>query len=387
MSDRVGIEITATRLRAVTLAAWGDRPRAHAEVDWDAAHPAASVAALASRMGRVGRLGLAIGLDYLHVKHVELPPAPANVRRQMVAVEPDRFFPVQDERVVVGLAGSLAFAVDQEALDRWVQSFETWAPVESVEAAPVSLARALASEGDAGYVFPLGAGDAGVIEIKGGALTAARNVAGDVAEQARARSRSLPQVGNVAPDSLAAWGAALGLDGDLESMLLADTQRRTVERRRARRLAGAAAACGIALGFALWALDRSRDDVLARVTAEQAALQSRAAPAAALQAQLAGLEQEDAVARTVSSTRVDPLRVLAALGERLPRDVTVLNARAIGDEWRIDGTATNAAAILPALDGDSRFTNARFLAATARYREGGKTYESFSLAFRAKPGA
>ena len=87
------------------------------------------------------------------------------------------------------------------------------------------------------------------------------------------------------------------------------------------------------------------------------------------------------------SSRIDPLRVLAALGERLPRDVTVLNARAIGDEWRIDGTATNAAAILPALDGDPRFVDARFLAATARYREGGKTYESFSLAFRAKPGA
>jgi hypothetical protein len=84
---------------------------------------------------------------------------------------------------------------------------------------------------------------------------------------------------------------------------------------------------------------------------------------------------------------MDPLRVLAALGERLPRDVTVLNARAIGDEWRIDGTATNAAAILPALDGDPRFADARFLAATARYREGGKMYESFSLAFRAKPGS
>jgi hypothetical protein len=79
--------------------------------------------------------------------------------------------------------------------------------------------------------------------------------------------------------------------------------------------------------------------------------------------------------------------VIAALGERLPRDVTVLNARAIGDEWRIDGTATNAAAILPALDGDPRFVDARFLAATSRFREGGKTYESFSLAFRAKPGA
>jgi hypothetical protein len=64
----------------------------------------------------------------------------------------------------------------------------------------------------------------------------------------------------------------------------------------------------------------------------------------------------------------------------------VLNARAIANEWRIDGTAMNAAAILPALDGDPRFADARFLAATSRYREGGKTYESFSLAFRANAG-
>ena len=160
MSDRVGVEITGTRLRAVALAAWGDRPRAHAEVDWDPAHPAASVGALAGRMGRVGRIALAIGVDYLHVKHVDLPPAVPAIRRQMVALEPDRFFPVQDERVIVGLEGSVAFAIDQTTLDRWIQAFETWAPVESIEAAPVALARVLGRAGDASYVFPLGDGAA-----------------------------------------------------------------------------------------------------------------------------------------------------------------------------------------------------------------------------------
>ena len=388
MSDRVGVEITGGRLRAVSLAAWGDRPRARAEVDWDAAHPAASVAALASRLGRVGRIALAIGLDYVHVKHVELPPASAQMRRQMVAVEPDRFFPVQGEQVVVGLSGSVAFAFDQPTLDRWIQAFETWAPVESVHAAPVALARALSAAEDGTYAFALGEQAAGVVEIRSGALAAARHVSGAAGAEIRDdRWRSLPTVDGVAPELLTAWGAARGLDGDLDAMLIADTQRATIVRRRARRLAGAAAACLIALGFGLWALDRSREDVLARLTARQVALEPKAAPGAALQAQLAALDQQDAVARNVAATRTDPLRVLAALGERLPRDVTVLNARAIGDEWRVDGTATNAAAILPALDGDPRFVNARFLAATARYREGGKTYESFSLAFRAKPGA
>jgi len=387
VSDRVGVEITGTRLRAVSLAAWGDRPRACVESEWDAEHPAASVAMLAGRLGGVGRVALAIGFDSLHVKHVDLPAAPPAVRRQMVAVEPDRFFPVQDERVVVGIAGDVAFAMAQATLDRWLEAFESWAPVESVEAAPVALARALGSGGDATYAFPLGSDEAGVVELRGGVLAVARHVSGASAAEARAQSRPLPAVGGVAADSLAAWGAALGLDGDLGPMMITDAQRQTIRRRRSRRVVSAVAACALALGFALWALDRSRDDVLARLAAEQAALESRAAPAAALQAQIAGLQQEDAVSRSVTAARTDPLRIIAALGERLPRDVTVLNARAIGDEWRVDGTSANAAAILPALDGDPRFSDAHFLAATSRFREGGKTYESFSLAFRAKPGA
>ena len=387
MSDRVGVEITRTRLRAVALAALGSRPRVVAEVDWDGEHPAASVAALAGRIGRVGRIALALGLEHLHVKHVSLPPVPPSMRRQMVTVEPDRFFPVQHERVVVGLVGDVAFAADQVMVDRWIAAFEAWAPVESVEASPAALARAVAPAGNAAYEIPLGDDSIGIIEVRDGALVFARHALNTAGEGAGPQARPLPRTRDVAPEALAAWGAALGLDGSLDVLMLGDGQRRTIERRRSRRVAGAAAACVIALGFALWALDRSRDDVLARLAAEQQALETRAAPAAAVQARLAALEQEDAVMRTIGASRSDPLRVLAALGERLPRDVTVLNARAIGDEWRIDGTATNAAAILPALDGDARFVDARFLSATARYREGGKTYESFSLAFKAKPGA
>jgi hypothetical protein len=385
VSDRLGLEITRTHVRAVALAAWGNRPRAVADVPWDPEHPAGAVALLTSRFGRVGRIAVALGLDYLHVKHVDLPPAPARVRRQMVAVEPDRFFPVQDERVAVGLDGAVAFAVDQTLLDRWVEALEAWAPIESIEAAPVTVARALGPTGDGTYTFALGDGGLGVMEVRKGTLTAARHLT-SAPTNVSVPGHALPAVGGVAPDSLAAWGAALGLDGSTDGMMLGDRMRDTIRRRRTRRIAGAAAACALALGFAVWALDRSRDDVLARLVAEQRALETRAAPAAALQAQLVALDREEAVAGNVNASRMDPLRMLAALGERLPRDVTVLNARAIGDEWRIDGTATNAAAILPALDGDGRFADARFLAATARYREGGKTYESFSLAFRAKPG-
>lgn len=384
MSDRVGIEITAARMRAVGLAALGDHPRVVVDIEWNPDRPADAVAVLAGRMGRVGRIALAVGLDHLHVKHVDLPPASPAVRRQMIAVEPDRFFPVQDTRVVVGLDGDVAFAADQARLGRWVEALETWAPVESVDAAPVALARALARSGDGHYAFALGDDAHGTVEVRQGRLVGARHVPGPATGT---DARPLPPTAGVAPELLAAWGAALRLDGRLSEMLLSDVQRRTIERRRSRRVAGAVATCVLALGFAVWAADRSRDHVLVRLTAEQAELATRAAPAAALQARLAALDQETSIARAVSSERTDPLRALAALGERLPRDVTVLNARAVGDEWRVDGTATNAAAILPALDGDGRFGDARFLGATSRFREGGRTYESFSLAFRAKPGA
>jgi len=385
VSDRVGIEITRTHVHAVTLAAWGSRPRATADAPWDGDHPAAAVAALAGRLGRVGRIGLALGLDYIHAKEVDLPPAPPRVRRQMLAVEPDRFFPVLEERVVVGLDGSIAFGAEQTMLDRWIEAFETWAPVESVEAAPVALARVVAPAGDGSFTFGLADDALGIVDVRAGGLAGVRHLASSPANVGVA-GHALPSIRGVAPESLAAWGAALGVDGSIDGMMVPDRLRETIARRRTRRVAGAAAACALALAFAIWAVDRSRDDVLARLEADQAALESRAAPAAALQARLVLMDREEAVAGSVSATRMDPLRVIAALGERLPRDVTVLSARAIGDEWRIDGTATNAAAILPALDGDQRFADARFLAATARYREGGRTYESFSLTFRAKPG-
>ena len=176
MSDRLGLEITRTHVRAVALAAWGNRPRAAAEVPWDAEHPAAAVALLSSRFGRVGRIALSLGLDYLHVKHVDLPPALPRVRRQMIAVEPDRFFPVQDERVAVGLHGAMAFAMDQMLLDRWVEALESWAPIESIEAAPVTIARALGPSIDGTFTFALGDGDLGVIELRKGVLTAARHL-------------------------------------------------------------------------------------------------------------------------------------------------------------------------------------------------------------------
>ena len=122
----------------------------------------------------------------------------------MVAVEPDRFFPVQDERVVVGLAGDIAFAADHAMLERWIDAFETWAPVESVEPAPAAMARALAPAGDGRFAFPLGErrGDAGVIDVRGGALVAARQLLARRRTTPAATARAVPSVATFPPTPL-----------------------------------------------------------------------------------------------------------------------------------------------------------------------------------------
>jgi hypothetical protein len=144
----------------------------------------------------------------------------------------------------------------------------------------------------------------------------------------------------------------------------------------------AGAACLLSLVFALWALDRSRERALEAAREEAAALAVQAAPAGELEANLAAVENERLALEQAADRPVDPLVVMAALGERLPAGATVLNLRMVGREWQIDGTAPDAAAIVPLLDGDQRFHDVRFLSASSRFREGERTYETFSIAFR-----
>jgi len=63
----------------------------------------------------------------------------------------------------------------------------------------------------------------------------------------------------------------------------------------------------------------------------------------------------------------------------------VLSLRASAADWQIDGTALDAAAIVPLLDRDDRFEDVRFLSASSRFRDGDRTYETFSIAFRVRP--
>ena len=92
MSGMIGVELGAERVRAVVRARSGAL-RTY-EVAYTPDRLDDMVAQLSAAVGDVRGIGLTIGLAHLHVKQVKLPPVPHAARRQMLSVEPERFFAV-----------------------------------------------------------------------------------------------------------------------------------------------------------------------------------------------------------------------------------------------------------------------------------------------------
>jgi hypothetical protein len=395
MPDRIGLELLADRVRAVALDRRGRAVRATADVAWDPAHPDAAVAELRAQLGRARRIGIAVGLAFLDVQRVALPPVRGEARRRMIALDPARVFPLH-EPVVVALAddvapargagdaaerGEPAFAASREQVRRWIAAFERWAPVESVEAAPSALTRALRAgpaPTDGDHRLAAAAGEEGVVQVRGGRVTSVRR-APRWQTDGEAADVALPS-----DPSRVAIGAALGVDDAPAAVqLLPDDHAHGVSRRRAAAVTRAAALCGLAAGLALAAADRQRER---RAIALERAIRAelpRAAAAESLRARLAAFDEAARTGAEVAARRVDPLAVLGALGERLPDGAAITALRMEGDAWTVDGTARDAAALVPRLAGDARLAEVRALAPSTRYVERGTPTETFSIAFRA----
>jgi hypothetical protein len=381
----VGVELGGDRVRAVALRVWGKAPRATLELAWDPVRPEEAVARLRAQLGPTRRLALSVGLAFLHPKRVKLPPAPNGERRRMIALEPDRFFPVNGESLVIALpeGGDFAFATEAGPLGRWVRAFEEWAPVELVEAAPTSLERSLEGLRVSGvFLLAAGPGEQGLVELSGGRFESARRAPHGAAVGS---ALPLPKLRGLPGELLCARGAALGVHDALDGMLLSDASAQRIRARRTGRVALAGVSCALALGFALWGLDRSRERVLAAAREEAALLAGQASAATELRAGLAAIDRERDALERIPQAQMDPLVVIASLSDRLPSGATVLSLRVVNNEWQIDGTALDAAALLPLLDSDPRFRDVRFLSASSRFREGERTYETFSIAFRVEP--
>lgn len=383
MSGRVGLELTPERVRAVRLAPFSRRAAQSVDVPWDPRRPREAVAALTESLGSATSVSLAVGLGFLEVKHVELPPAPAGVRSRMVALEPERYFATDADGLVTALepTSGIAFAAPRDLVAAWLAAFEEWAPISGIEPAPLAVARALGGEASGTYRLEAAADEVGLLRVEKGAVTSVRRLQAD----ATVLASTLPSVRGVAPVFLAALGAALVNDGPLETALAPSAWTARLAARRTNRLALAAAGAAAALVFALYAADRWRDRTLDALEQETTVVTQRAAPAEAAMRARMSREAESATMRSTVAARPDPYGALAAISLALPRDAVVLSARATGNEWQVDGTARDASALVPRLDRDGHFDNVRFLSASSRYREGNRSYETFSIALRYRP--
>jgi hypothetical protein len=383
------------------------------EATYDSAGLVEAVRELRRVLGRARRVAIAVRLPLLLVKRVRLPALPASDRRRVLRLEPQRYFPVRLEELAVAVRDDdLVFAVREDLLAEWVRQLETLGPVDLVEPGPVALARALEDAGLHDAVIALDDSRAGtsVLDLRGGRLASVRRLRGGPAEATEVvasaaengrrpvllwpwteelatrlgggRPAPLPGDGAVPSPFLSAYGAALGVGTDLQAALLPEEQRKRIVSRRRRHVIGAALAAAAAAAFLLGSVEAWRTRETDQVTAEVRALERRAAPALALQRQVAQLDERAAALAGMATARPDPLRVLLLLSARLPRDAHLQSLRFAGGEWQIEGYARRAAAVTQALGSAPQLVNLRVMAASSRARVGEETNESFALAFR-----
>ncbi len=385
MNPVVGLELTGNRIRAITVSRLTNRALRRFDIPWNPAEPDRAVGLLRENLGAAGAICVAIGFDFLYPKHIKLPPVTAAEKRRMVALEPERFFPVSAPVIVSAGPGAsdLVFATDAVTYERWITALVQWGPIQNVEASPAAFARAARSAGVPNGVYRMSSSDdsGNYVEISRGAVVSARRAG---PRGATVAAHALPDSGGVPGEFMAAYGAALGVGSSPGEMLVSEEMHRRLSGNRIRSLAIASVLVITAVGFALFSGLSARGRLQERIDSEVAALRPRAAMAEALQGRIARIGSASAAAKTAQGG-MDPLAVLGVLSKRLPRDVVVMSIRGTGDEWQISGTAKDAAAIIPALDSDPAIKDVRFLAGTSRFTEGRRTYETFSIGFRASP--
>jgi hypothetical protein len=381
VSKLAGIEIGRERVRAVVRTRGGtlhtyEMPCATERLD-------DMVAQLSAAAGDVSAIGLAIGLAHLHVKQVKLPPVPHAARRQMLAVEPERWFAVsQGTPTAVSLApdGDIALAADGAYVDACVRAFSAWAPVQRVEAAPLALARALNAAGHRTTVAAIDAasGEVGLVETRDGALRTVR--------RARAADLAAPPVSPPASPGLdpafsVALGAALGFDASLDGMLLTPALERGFVAATRRRVITWAAAAAVAVTTVIWSAGVARQRVLDALGNQLTVAQAKSRTGSELALRAMSIDRELAAISTTTRTRPDVLTAFASLGVRLPKDAVAQRVRVVGAEWQVEGNAKKAAAVLAALASEPQFEKVRFLAPSNRFREGAEDRETFAIAF------
>ena len=387
MSGRAGVELAPGVLRVVRLAPITRHVTQTIEIPWDPQRPADSIGVLRSKAGRPRSVSLAIGLGFLQVMRVDLPPVAARERARIIELEPDRFFAAANRESIVATVAPdapFAFAASSSLVTSWLAAFETWAPVDSIEPAPIAVARALAGQPDGAWRIEAGEEESGLLQIERGRVTSVRR-ARDAA--ATATARAVPVVSGTPAQFAAALGAARWQPQHARGVppLAPETWRRRLSTRLRAAIVAGAFAAATAIVFAVWAADRWRERTLTALEHRIAQLEQQAAPADTALRMLRSREAEAATITEIGASRADPFSALAAISAALPREATVLSARVNGNDWQLDGTTSDASTLVPLLDAHARFDSVRFLSASSRYRQANRSYETFSIALRFRP--
>src|SRR5205823_12405420 len=111
---RLGVELGPRAIRAVRVEGWPRRGTRVVEIEWDPDSPDEAVGTLAEHLGAVRRIAVAVDLPLLFIKRVKLPALPAAERRNILRLEPERFFAVRSEDLVSAVRDDdLVFAVKE----------------------------------------------------------------------------------------------------------------------------------------------------------------------------------------------------------------------------------------------------------------------------------
>ncbi len=366
MSRPVCLLLEADVVHALPRGGAGDAVR----VAWDPSAPAPMVDALRTQFGAPTALTVIVGLAFLEIAEPQLPPVPNDARVRMLQRDSDRYFALRDA-AAVATDGTIAFAMPSALLTSWVDALATWSPVRAV----VTVAEAAALGGhDGQWAVDAGPGSAGQLTIRDHRVQSARRTRGRRADA----DRTL----RIAELADGAWRASAGT---LDRQLLDAAMRERVQRQRSRRGWQSMAFAAASLMLLAWSLDSRRERELVALQREAQTLeQSTAGARAALERMRRTEGEQTAIAGAARRAALAdaPPAVLARLGAVLPRDAFMQRLEWNGTEWRIDGSAADAAALVPLLDADDLFVNVRAAAPSMRYVENGRSRSSFAIVFQ-----
>ena len=348
-------------------------------IRWSPDAPGALLETLRTQFGVPSCVVVVVGLGFLETALPQLPPVDNARRVRMLQRDSDRYFALR-EPVAVATDGPVAFALPAATLAAWADAIGAWSPVRAV----LSIGQVAAAAGVSGrFTVDAGAGATGWLTIADGRVQEARRVRATATADADATATDTPARRSLPLAAIAdgAWRAA---DGPLNGQLLDAGMRAQAARQRTHRLWQAAAVTAAALVLLGASVNRWRDRQLAAMQREVTALTPLAATARDAQRRLqqAAAENRQLTAAATQRAAADaPAAVLARLGALLPRDAFVQRLEWNGREWRIDGSAADAAALVPLLDADPLFDAVTTAAPSTRFVEAGRPRSSFAIVF------